>query len=314
LKDASLIEDIRQFDSDASISDIEKDDFTVVIPVLNEKEGIGSVIEGVKREGYRNILVVDGYSTDETVSIASSNGAGVIFQHGIGKTGAIKTVIEHVKTPYFIVMDGDCTYDPRDIQNFFPHILKNYEVIGVRTIGRENIPFLNRFGNLVINSTFNLLFGTSLVDVCSGMYALRTDFAKQLSLETGGFDVEVEVAAQAANEGRITQVPISYNTRVGQQKLRPWRDGLQILFTVWKLAISYNPVFLFSAVAALAMIPALIILFWVAVEWLQGVWHNGLALFGVMLIIIALFALTVSTISMLLKRMEQRITRKLKLM
>ena len=183
----------------------------------------------------------------------------------------------------------------------------------MRAFGRENIPFLNRFGNWVINSTFNLLFGTSLFDVCSGMYALRSDFAKQLRLETSGFDVEVEVAAQAASEGRITQVPISYNTRVGRQKLRPWRDGLKILSTVWKLAKSYNPIFLFSALAASIMIPALIILFWVAVEWLQGVWHNGLALFGVMLILIALLALTVSTISTLLKRMEQRIMRKLKI-
>jgi len=106
--------------------------------------------------------------------------------------------------------------------------------------------------------------------------------------------------------------PISYNKRVGQQKLRPWRDGLQILFTIWKLGISNNPVFLFSALAASVMIPAYIILFWVALEWFQGIWHSGLALFGVMLIILALLALTVSTISILLKRMEKRIVNTLK--
>jgi glycosyltransferase involved in cell wall biosynthesis len=313
LKDLSNVEGFQRLDLDDSISEVNKDDFTVVIPVLNEEEGIGRVIYGVKREGYRNILVVDGYSTDNTVSVANENGVRVVYQHGVGKTGAIKTAIEHVRTPYFVVMDGDCTYAPKDIESFFPHILKNDEVIGSRTFGRENIPRLNRFGNWVINSTFNLLFGTKLGDVCSGMYALRTDFAKQLSLNTGGFDVEVEVAAQTAIEGRVTQVPISYDKRVGQKKLNPWRHGLLIFSTVLKLAKSYNPVFLFSAIAALTMIPALIILFWVALEWLQGIWHNGLALFGVMLMIISLSALTVSTISTLLKRMEQRIMRKLKI-
>ena len=311
MKDLSNIEGFQRFDLDDSISEVFKDDFTVVIPVLNEEEGIGSVIQGVKGEGYHNILVVDGYSTDETVSIAQKNGVRVVYQHGVGKTGAIKTAIEHVRTTYFLVMDGDCTYAPKDIKNFFPHVLKNDEVIGVRIFGKENIPLMNRFGNWVINSTFNFLFGTNLVDVCSGMYALRTDFAKQLRLDTRGFDVEVELAAKTAIEGRVTQVPISYDKRVGQKKLNPWRHGLLIFSTVLKLAKSYNPVFLFSAIGALTMIPAIIILFWVALEWLHGIWHNGLAIFGVILIIISLFALTVSTISTLLKRMEQRIIRKL---
>lgn len=295
-----------------SVFDVNKEEFTVVVPVLNEEEGIINVIEGIKKEGYRNILVVDGYSTDSTVSLVANNGVEIIYQHGIGKTGAIKTAIEHVKTPYFVVMDGDCTYDPGDIEKFFHHMQRYDEIIGVRSVGRTNIPLLNRFGNFMINFTFNLLFGTNLVDVCSGMYALRTDFAKQLSFKTKGFDVEVEVAAQAAMDGRITQVPISYGERLGQQKLRAWRDGPKIITTVWRLARSYNPVFLFSAIAALTLIPAIFLSFWVYIEWLHGTLHNGIAIFSVMLIVIGLFALTVSTVSMLLKRMERRIISNLK--
>ena len=116
-KDYSL-----QFDLDNTLSNFTKDNFTVVIPVLNEEEAIGQVLESVKDCGYYNILVMDGYSTDDTVAIASNNGVRVITQLGIGKTGAIKTAIEHIRTPYFVVMDGDCTYDPRDIKNFFPHL------------------------------------------------------------------------------------------------------------------------------------------------------------------------------------------------
>lgn len=314
MKDISHVrEKFQGYEIDNSISKVNKDDITVVIPVLNEEEGIGKVIREVKEEGYYNILVIDGYSTDETVHIASTNNVEVIFQHGIGKTGAIQTAIDHVRTQYFVVMDGDCTYSPKDIRNFLDHIQEYDEIIGVRTFGRENIPLMNRFGNWVINLTFNLLFGANLVDVCSGMYALRTDFANQLSLKTAGFDVEVEVAAQAASQGRITQVPIYYNKRVGRQKLHPLRDGLLIFSTIWKLARSYNPVFLFSSLTALTMIPALIILLWVLLERLHGIWHNGLALFGVLLIIISLLSITIGIISTLLKRMEQRIIKKLNL-
>lgn len=302
----------QQNNMDVHNNSIDKDDFTVVIPVLNEEEGIGKVIYGVKEEGFENILVVDGYSTDKTVSIANTNSVSVIFQHGIGKTGAIRTAIDHVKTPYFVVMDGDCTYDPKDIKHFFPHILKNDEVIGVRTSGRTNIPLLNRFGNWLINVLFNLFFGSNLIDVCSGMYALRMDFMRTLNLETKGFDVEVEIAAKVASKGRITQVPIRYNSRVGRQKLRPFRHGIKIMSTVWNLAKSYNPAFLFSIVTGFSMLAAIISFFWVAIEWFHGIWQSELALFGVLLIIISLISLIMSVLSTVLKRMEQRIIKELK--
>ena len=61
---------------------------TVVIPVLNEEEGIERVIKKVKMEGYHNILVVDGHSTDHTVYRAKKSGVRVIYQKGEGKTGA----------------------------------------------------------------------------------------------------------------------------------------------------------------------------------------------------------------------------------
>jgi glycosyltransferase involved in cell wall biosynthesis len=209
---------------------------TVVLPVLNEEMGVGFVLDELKREGYENILVVDGYSTDGTADVASLKGVKVIHQEGRGKTGAIRTAIENVDTPYILIMDGDCTYRPRDIKNFFPHIYDNNEVIGVRFQGRNNIPVLNRFGNFLINYTFNALFGTRLSDVCSGMYALKTDFAENIGFKTYGFDVEVEIAAHAVRKGTIAEVPIGYSSRIGQQKLSPLRDGLKIYTTIWKLA------------------------------------------------------------------------------
>jgi len=64
-----------------------RDDVTVVLPTLNEEEAIGQVIQELKQAGYRNILVVDGYSTDGTAKVAESNGAYVVFQHngGVGR-------------------------------------------------------------------------------------------------------------------------------------------------------------------------------------------------------------------------------------
>jgi len=217
-----------------------RDKVTVIIPVLNEEAAIGRVIRRVKEEGYSRIIVVDGFSTDDTLSIALKNGAEVYSQQGSGKTGAIATAIKHVETPYMVVLDGDCTYDPKDIENLLTCLREADLVIGVRAIGRGNIPLFNRIGNLFINMTFNVLMGTDLVDVCSGMYCLRTDFARKLDFMTKGFDVEIEIAAQASKYGVIAQVPIRYHARVGVQKLRPIKDGFQIVLSVFRMAFRLN--------------------------------------------------------------------------
>lgn len=213
---------------------LHKSDTTVVIPTLNEEEAIEVVITGLKSEGYSNLLVVDGNSIDETASIAGKLKVRVITQKGKGKTGAIATAISEIKTPYFVVIDGDFTYSPSDIEYLLEKTNEYDHVIGARK-DRTNIKLFNRFGNKMINTMFNLYFGSKLNDVCSGLYLMRTSFAKELVLESNGFDVEVEIAAQSALKKTVAEVPISYGKRIGTQKLSPIKDGLRIGLTINKL-------------------------------------------------------------------------------
>jgi dolichol-phosphate mannosyltransferase len=263
-------------------------------------------------EGYENILVIDGYSQDNTVPEANNNGVKVLYQTGTGKSGALKTAIEHVKTPYFLVMDGDCTYHPRDINNFIPHLLNYDQVIGTRMYGRDNIPIFNRFGNWLINVTFNLLFSTNLNDVCSGMYALRTEFARSLIIRTSGFDVEVEIASQTAMKGKITEVPINYYERVGTQKLRPIRHGIQIYSSIYKLALRHNPIFIYSIISSITLIPSVIIL---SLALIQTFYHNALhigwTLIGILLLLMGMFSFFMSILSVFLQRIERRMMRRI---
>ena len=119
-------------ETDRIIQQIAKDQVTVVIPALNEAGAIGKVIEEVKAENYKNILVVDGYSTDQTAEIAANHGVRVIYQHGSGKAGAVKTAIENVQTPYIAFLDADYTYDPKDIWRLLLHSEQHSQVIGAR--------------------------------------------------------------------------------------------------------------------------------------------------------------------------------------
>ena len=288
-----------------------KDEVTVVIPTFNEEQAIGMVLDEVSAAGYENGLVVDGYSVDGTVKLAESRGVPVVQQNGPGKTGAIRTALDFVKTPYMLVMDGDYTYCAKDIERFLNNGGRYVQVVGVRN--RACMNWVHRVGNWMITHTFNLLLDAGVSDVCSGMYLLRTDVARELEFRSKGFRTEVEVVAQTVKAGNVTEVPVDYRARVGRRKLCTWRNGFEILVSIIGLARRYNPVLLFSAITALSIFPAVFILGWVVLEYLLfRVLHEYWTLIGVILLLLASQALAVSTISILMKRSEQRIMKALR--
>jgi dolichol-phosphate hexosyltransferase len=310
---APSIGDRIQSQIDHEYDSISKNLVTIVLPVLNEEQAIGPVINELRQEGYDNILVVDGYSTDNTPDVLRSLGIRTVQQHGKGKTGAIRTAIEHVVTPYILVMDADYTYSAGDIARFLSHAHNYSEVLGARKGSKDSFVASHKIGNRVITSVFNFLMGTNLSDILTGMYMLKTEDARQLHFHTSGFNVEVEIASQFAQEGGVTEVPIRYRERIGKQKLSTWRDGLSITSSIFRLARDYNPAFLFSILAGLLAIPGIAILGWVFVErYAIGVMHIGWAIAGAVLLLFAAISVSAGALSLLMKRMEARLTRRIR--
>jgi len=288
---------------------IAKDKVTVVIPTLNEAEAISKIVGEARTEGYRNILVVDGYSTDRTADIACSMGVEVLHQNGAGKADAVKTAIEHVHTPYMLFIDGDYTYDPKDIGKLLNHSEQCAHVIGARD--RGHMGHLHRLGNWVISQVFSVLFEVKLTDVCSGMYLLETEKARRYDLKERGFNIEVELAAQSALTGALTEVNIDYRPRIGVNKLRTWRHGLAILSGLFRLARRYNSGHLYSILAGLPIIPTLSILCWVAFRQLtEEMGHSGWVLMGIVSLLMAAQALTLARISVPAHHSAKRLARK----
>jgi glycosyltransferase involved in cell wall biosynthesis len=286
---------------------------TIVIPTLNEQEAIGKVLDELFSIGLKNILVVDGYSSDGTSDTAKKYPISVIFQHGKGKTGALKTAFEKVKTPYMILMDGDFTYDPSCIHRFLEHMQSYDQIIGARNLDdKKNMSVLHKLGNKIITKTFNALMGTSLSDLCCGMYALRTEIAKNMDLSSTGFDVEAEIAAQIAFSGRITEVPINYRQRIGKQKLSTWKHGFKILNTILKLAMTYRPSVFYSIIVSITSLLGIGILANTVIEWsLTKTLSVPWLLIGISILSIAIHFAGVGLEAKMLRRMELRIIRRL---
>ena len=297
------------------------DHLTVVIPTLNERDGIGKVIDEVISLGIpkERVLVIDGGSTDGTDEIARSKGVKVIQQEGKGKADALKTALRLIETPYALIMDGDYTYPAKHIPDLLREAVRKRldEVIGARIIGKENIPAVNRFGNRVLNLFFNLLFGARLRDVLSGMYFVRVEALRDSLFEMKGFSIESEIVAHIlSTSGLIEEVPITYRGRKGSKKLRVV-DGLKIGYDMIGLAWRYNPAFFISFLGSLLLIPGLVMGGWVAYayfftgikHYVKGVISIILTLTGAQFFIMAIIALYLKRIELrFIKRMEAQQT------
>lgn len=286
---------------------------TVVIPTLNEAEAIGKVIDELKKYGIENIIVVDGHSTDGTPEIAKQKGVKVIFQEGEGKTAAIRTALKHVKTPYVLIMDGDYTYSAKYVKQLYEKIREGYdEVIGARIWTKKTQDLIFRFGNKILTTLFNFLFGVKLSDVLSGMYIVKRNSISTTLFETKGFSIEAEIAAHIASTTmRIAEIPIIYRKRLGRKKLGV-KHGLLIAKDMIRLAWRYNPVFTMFAAGALLLVPGLLLGLWVAYHYFfTGIKYYVKGLVALMLTLTGFQSLLVAILALYLKRMEYRLNRRI---
>jgi len=257
----------------------------VVIPTMNEP-AVGKVIGEARQslKGYALEVVVVDKSVDDTPEKATEAGARVIAQERSGYGDAYVLGFGHVPpdTKVVVTIDGDYTYDPREISLLIDPILRGDAdlVLGNRFahMDRGAMALRNRFGNRVITGTINLLFGLRLKDSQTGFRALRAGALRQLELESDGMPFASEMIIDAHRKGlHIAEVPVSYRRRIGQAKMKAYRDGSLIIGLVLLMAQRYNPLTIFLPIGLLTMLGGIVLWAIVIQEWLSTGTINRLA-------------------------------------
>ena len=223
----------------------------IVMPVANEQETMGQVIEEILALPYDNLHlypVIDSYSKDKTEEIIRSyentgrvkcvfyeKSTGVISCYMEGYRQAIRDGAEFV-----IEMDGGGSHKPSEIPQFIQKLEEGYDCVwGSRFIkggGLVNDPLYRRI--LSGGGTFlsNFVLNTKLKDMTSGFEAFKAevldkfDFDKFLSK---GHMYQTEMRFYCRNYNTI-EVPIHYTAGKSSLKLKSVTEALSILFKLKK--------------------------------------------------------------------------------
>lgn len=212
-----------------------KEDVTILIPVLNEENTVSNVIQSFKKMGYSNILAVDGNSTDNTQNILENSNVSWFTQTAKGKGNAVIEGFSRINTPYTILIDADGTNNVLQADNLIEKMIKeNLEhIIGNRLKHFQENAFtkLNFIGNKIINKIFKFKTGVNMIDILSGYRAFTLNCIKQLNLTQQNFNIEVEMSIEIAKKKIPFGVLDTYYSKrlFSKTKLKPFKDGFNII-------------------------------------------------------------------------------------
>jgi glycosyltransferase involved in cell wall biosynthesis len=216
---------------------------SVIIPVYNEVRTIKQILEKVESVNIdKEVIVVEDGSTDGTDrALQAVNFANAkIIYHGSnrGKGAAFLTGLSSATGEYVIIQDADLEYEPQEYVKLMEVMrLSNADIVlGVRFTEKYHGLLIPRFGNRLLTSLMNMLFGAKINDFLTCYKLFRRDTISALDIKSRSFDMDTEIIAKALKKGlRIEQVPISYQPRnYAQGKKIRWMDGIHAIAAIIK--------------------------------------------------------------------------------
>lgn len=252
---------------------------SVVLPTLNEEEGIADCIERIQEAlasiGLSYEIIVSDSSTDRTAEIAAEYGARVVEPADRGYGAAYLHGFEHVNGQIVVIGDADMTYDFREIPSLLGPIIDGDAdlVLGSRFDGEIKpgaMPALHRYvGNPLLTRFLNVFYDAGVSDAHSGFRAIRRDVLEALPLSSLGMEFASEMVMEASARGfTIREVPITYHARVGEATLDSFQDGWRHV----KFMLLNAPAYLFTVPGVIvASLGAIVLLLGLSDVQLLGV-------------------------------------------
>ena len=264
---------------------------SVVIPAYNEEGGIGSVVAEMKaRQPWREVLVVDDGSSDQTAARAQEAGARVVrHPYNKGNGAAVKTGIREARGDVVLLMDGDGQHAPEEAERLVAGIGTYDMVIGARAAADQAAT--RALGNALFKALASWLTGRRIHDLTSGFRAARRDLLLEiLHLLPNGYSYPTTSCLAFLKAGHnLTFEPVRARKAVGRSKMRVVRDGVRFVLIIFKIVTLYSPLKVFFPLAASSFALGAAYAAWNV--WLFGKIPMGAALLIQLAVVVFLFGL-----------------------
>jgi glycosyltransferase involved in cell wall biosynthesis len=209
----------------------------VVLPVLNEAEGISAVLERMPA-GF-NPIVVDNGSTDGSAKVAERAGAKVVIEETQGFGSACRAGLEAASAEIVCFMDADASLDPRQLVRVVEPISGDgADLVWGRRRGVPGAwPIHARVANRFLAEVVGRRLGVHVRDLGPMRAARRLDLLS-LELMDQRFGWPFEMVLKAGMSGwHLREVEVDYYPRIGRSKvtgtvagtLRAGRDIARVL-------------------------------------------------------------------------------------
>jgi glycosyltransferase involved in cell wall biosynthesis len=227
-------------------------DYTLLIPTLNEIEGMKVIMPKINKDWFTQILILDGGSTDGTVEYAKEQGYEVYIQTKPGIRNAYNEVLPLIKGSVLITFSPDGNSVPELLPNLIKEMEKGRDMVIVsRYLGdavSDDDDFITAFGNWLFTKTVNILHNANYTDVMVIYRAYKTQLIYDLELNKDEAYTTVEklfrtlisweplLSVRAAKRNlNISEIPGDEPDRIGgERKLQVLKWGAAYYFQFFR--------------------------------------------------------------------------------
>lgn len=214
----------------------------IVLPAYNEEAVIKDVIREIQVAGYKNIIIVDDGSHDQTFEKAKEMDV-IALRHPInrGKGAATKTGIEAAKllgAGIIVTMDSDGQHNPADIARLIAPIQKNHcdVVLGTRLKNPKGMPWYKIIANHIGNAITWYFYGLYVSDSQSGFRAYSRHASELINTKTDRYEYDSEVIREIyLYKLKYKEVPIEVRYTeysMGKIQKQGFVNGLKTLYKI----------------------------------------------------------------------------------
>ena len=218
----------------------------MVVPTLNEIDGMKKIMPQINRSWVDEIIIVDGGSTDGTIEESQKLGFKIVHQTSRGVGDAYRLGIEATNCDYILFFSPDGNHEIKDIPILINKIKSGYEIVHINRFGKtsksEDPGLITGFGNRMFTFLVNVFFGGYFGDCLDGFKIIKRNTVLELKLDAKRENYEQQICIRAAKLGiRIFEVDGNEPKRIGgERKMSPLYTGYQLSrqilreFIFWK--------------------------------------------------------------------------------